>query len=244
MKINSQSTIINAGKYFKIESILSAFDIPKNSSLIIEPSEDKNNINVEVIRDLKMQTRTKRTKNSLYVLISNASKMTIQAQNAFLKLLEEPNENTFFILVVENLDNLLETTLSRCQILNYKEKGGDIDIPDDIKNKVLFMANGNNRLVEKMIADNKFFDKENKIFEDAKKFVFGDKFNQTCIITDYVKDRELALEFISASLILARFMLNKTIEQKFIDKIEKLIKAEDSISKNCNTRMQLLKCID
>ena len=44
-------------------------------------------------------------------------KMNKEASNAFLKLLEEPPKNTFFILVAESSDQLLATLISRCQLV-------------------------------------------------------------------------------------------------------------------------------
>jgi len=52
-------------------------------------------------------------------LIKSADKMTIEAQNAFLKTLEEPPEDTIIILIVENTKGLLPTIISRSQILKF-----------------------------------------------------------------------------------------------------------------------------
>nr|MBI5456088.1 hypothetical protein [Candidatus Levybacteria bacterium] len=46
--------------------------------------------------------------------------MTIDSQNAFLKVLEEPPVNTIIIILVDTLDFLLPTVLSRCSILTLK----------------------------------------------------------------------------------------------------------------------------
>ena len=48
------------------------------------------------------------------VLIRHAQNMNISAQNALLKLLEEPPSYAFFILMTENAGALLPTILSRC----------------------------------------------------------------------------------------------------------------------------------
>ena len=52
-------------------------------------------------------------------LINNAEAMTTAAQSAFLKTLEEPRDNTLFILVSAQPDALLPTIRSRCQTLNF-----------------------------------------------------------------------------------------------------------------------------
>lgn len=50
------------------------------------------------------------------IIIYEANKMTIDAQNAFLKTIEEPPKGVFIILLSENLESILETIRSRCQI--------------------------------------------------------------------------------------------------------------------------------
>ena len=53
-------------------------------------------------------------------IISEAEKMTPQAQNALLKTLEEPPPYAVIILLTANADTLLPTILSRAIILNMK----------------------------------------------------------------------------------------------------------------------------
>lgn len=45
--------------------------------------------------------------------------------NRLLKLIEEPPENTLFILVAENAEAILNTILSRCQIMKFKPLADD-----------------------------------------------------------------------------------------------------------------------
>jgi DNA polymerase-3 subunit delta' len=58
------------------------------------------------------------------VLITDADQMNIQAQNALLKELEEPPENTFFILMARDRAGLLPTILSRCRTLRFAPMSG------------------------------------------------------------------------------------------------------------------------
>ena len=50
-------------------------------------------------------------------IISDADTMTVRAQNRFLKTLEEPQEGTLIMLLVENSEKLLPTIRSRCQTI-------------------------------------------------------------------------------------------------------------------------------
>jgi DNA polymerase-3 subunit delta' len=50
------------------------------------------------------------------IIVYESDKMTNQAQNAFLKTIEEPPSGVYIILLCEHLDSLLDTIRSRCQV--------------------------------------------------------------------------------------------------------------------------------
>ncbi|WP_026977292.1 ATP-binding protein [Flavobacterium tegetincola] len=53
------------------------------------------------------------------MIIWMADKMNIAASNKLLKLLEEPTDRTLFLLVAENEEDIIQTILSRCQVLHF-----------------------------------------------------------------------------------------------------------------------------
>ncbi|AJA68353.1 DNA polymerase III subunit delta' [Myroides odoratimimus] len=53
------------------------------------------------------------------MIIWMADKLNTEASNKLLKLLEEPPAKTVFILIAENEKNILQTILSRCQVLKF-----------------------------------------------------------------------------------------------------------------------------
>lgn len=53
------------------------------------------------------------------VILSEAHMATVEAQNAFLKLLEEPPRSTVLILVTDHPDRLLATIKSRCHEVRF-----------------------------------------------------------------------------------------------------------------------------
>jgi DNA polymerase-3 subunit delta' len=79
--------------------------------IIILPEKDekidieKGVISVEIMRRLYDETRTK-TEGERIIIIDYAERMTTQAQNAFLKLLEEPGDDVYFILVSNTTSKL------------------------------------------------------------------------------------------------------------------------------------------
>lgn len=56
------------------------------------------------------------------ILIKNVDTASTEALNAFLKNLEEPQKNIFYILTANSINNLPPTIVSRCQIIKVKGK--------------------------------------------------------------------------------------------------------------------------
>ena len=59
------------------------------------------------------------------ILLENAQRMTVQAQNALLKSLEEPDGETHFILTASGETGILPTVRSRCVLLRINEDAQD-----------------------------------------------------------------------------------------------------------------------
>jgi len=74
-------------------------------------------IKVENIRWIRQDAHTLPSEQEYkFYIISPADALTPQAQNAFIKILEEPPRNVIFILICESLGSLLDTIVSRCEI--------------------------------------------------------------------------------------------------------------------------------
>lgn len=58
----------------------------------------------------------------VYIFEEADNRLTPIAQNAFLKLLEEPPQNVYFILLCESAQKLLVTILSRCTVVRLKNE--------------------------------------------------------------------------------------------------------------------------
>jgi hypothetical protein len=82
-------------------------------------------ISIETIRELLNYTKLKISNQQegfkRVIIIDDAQTMTTEAQNALLKLLEEPPEGTLFLLNTSNLHGLLPTIRSRAQQLQIKQ---------------------------------------------------------------------------------------------------------------------------
>ena len=74
-------------------------------------------VRTQLINDIVIKPYS--SKYKIYI-IDEAQKLTIQAQNAILKTIEEPPVYGIIIFLTNNSDNFLPTILSRCIILNFK----------------------------------------------------------------------------------------------------------------------------
>ena len=85
------------------------------------------NISVDVIRTgvIPEAARSPFEGRRKIFVIEEAERMHPAAQNALLKTLEEPPEDTVIILVCDQEDELLETVRSRCRVLHFQRVSSD-----------------------------------------------------------------------------------------------------------------------
>lgn len=88
--------------------------------IYIEKPNDRKTIGIEPIRALNddVAIRPFYSQKKVYI-INEGDILTPEAQNAFLKTLEEPPEYAVFIIIVENSSVLLPTVLSRASLIHF-----------------------------------------------------------------------------------------------------------------------------
>lgn len=82
----------------------------------------KQSIGIEEVKQMQKKIFFKPIKSSTKaVIIEDAHLLTPEAQNALLKVLEEPPANTVIILGADSKEALLPTIRSRCQLIELEE---------------------------------------------------------------------------------------------------------------------------
>jgi DNA polymerase III subunit delta' len=109
-------------KKFRIIPNNKSFKLVSNKSnpnfILIDIDDDKKSIDINQIRNLILSlNKSSFNSKPRFVLIDNIELLNTNSVNALLKILEEPNENIYFILINNN-KKILPTLKSRC--LNYK----------------------------------------------------------------------------------------------------------------------------
>ena len=113
-KVNSYNVKLN-----EINTENTSLKLIKNGSHpnfhLIDLIEDKKNIEISQIRNMiNYANKSSFNNEPRFVLIDNVEFLNINSSNALLKIIEEPNENLFFILIHNDLKKIIKTLKSRC----------------------------------------------------------------------------------------------------------------------------------
>lgn len=151
---------------------------PRNHVDIIHWTLDKgkSSIGVNTIRSITEECNKKPFEgDKKIVIIDSGDKITFQAQNAFLKTIEEPPTNVFIFILCEDLEGILDTIKSRCCIHKLRPLN-DSQMEQFIRDKYpqisaeeLKIANAFSKGIpgkaEKLIENKDFESIRNTIFE-------------------------------------------------------------------------------
>ena len=106
-----------------LDSLTQQFRIKASNPYYKIRLENANTILINSIKDINKSISLSIPKGSYKLhLILNAEKLCFPNQesaNALLKILEEPTENNFFILITSDLSKILNTIISRCTTLYF-----------------------------------------------------------------------------------------------------------------------------
>lgn len=109
----------------KLANILAKFilngELDREYVDIINYSSEKSSFGVDDVRDIIEEVYKKPfEKDKKVIIIHEGNKLTIQAQNALLKTIEEPPKGVYIMILCESLELILDTIKSRCEIYKLK----------------------------------------------------------------------------------------------------------------------------
>lgn len=219
----------------------------------VAPEGDKitpSDIKIDQIRQLEVLLRGKYNRPSV-VIIDGSDHMNGPAQNALLKLLEEPPRNIHFILTAHNIKRLLPTILSRVQQIPVQKisKSASLELiqsltEDPIENQkiqqLLFLAEGLPAELSRLVTDEAYFDRYRQAIDIARELVNGDRITKIHQSTLVSKDRDLALLALSFAIKIIESTLPKQPSKSSITKLENLAHAHDMIRLHGNINLIVL----
>lgn len=211
---------------------------------------EKGIISVVLVRKLYEQTRTKI--DSRIIIIDYAERMATVAQNAFLKLLEEPTPGSTFILVTHEPQKLLPTVKSRVQKLDMLPitKAQSEALLDDLRvsdatkrTQILYMAMGLPAEITKLAADEAYFNHNAQFVRDARDLLQATTYDKLLLAQKYKDDRRGALHLIETAMNILRQSLVVDHQPAMTKKLDLLLATYDQVAANGNIRLQLARAV-
>lgn len=202
--------------------------------------------------------------NKRIYVIHNADRLNTSSANSILKFLEEPEDNIIAILMTDNIHQLLDTIISRCQIISFAKNNKDLE--KNYLEKIKKNINMNNDIIsldetilkEKIESAIEFL----KYYENNKldtvlytQKLFHSKYNNkneifmaleimNLFYLDVIKYKlNSKIEFFNENqLDIEKISKNNSLEQLY-KKIDIISTAKDNIFYNINTNLLIDKLI-
>lgn len=190
---------------------------------------------IDDARNLKAQGGEKGYTEGKKIFLISANSFLLEAQNALLKIFEEPIENTHFFIVIPNTDSLLKTLVSRFYLIKNKTnlennlKDAERFIKMDLRNRLDFIKE---LLVEEDEA------KSDKVGSpDAFKKAFRDE------NTFHDGVRAKAIKFLDSIELVLNEKINKKIGNQKIDYFEHIFKVREFLRQPGSSPKTLMESV-
>lgn len=180
---------------------------------------EKDSISIEAVRELQKFLQLKTLGDAPFrrvIIVEHAEKLTVEAQNAYLKLLEEPPADTLMILTANNPRALLPTIRSRVQSITVQQPN-----PDELKDffrpqvadeqaltQAFFLSGGMPGLMTALLADDTSHPLVQGVAQ-AKQILQKQTFERLAMVEGLSKQKELAQYTLTALQHIAQTGLNQ-----------------------------------
>jgi DNA polymerase-3 subunit delta' len=233
-----------------LELPASGYDV-YGHSMVIGPEEDGKSIGIDAARQLERFMRLKVPSDKQYnraAIIEDSHLMTVEAQNALLKTLEEPPAGTIIILTVSDEPALLPTVRSRAQTIAiqrpdkqslktfFSSRGADTDAVD----KLYSLSGGSPGLMSALLQDDEHPLKQ--ATEQARQLLSQPLYERLIAVDALSKDRLLALNTVAIMQRMARLSLQSASGQparRWQRILEASYQATEALTANAQPKLAL-----
>lgn len=181
---------------------------------LISIKPDGREIKVNQVLEMmeRFETLPSVSKYNMYI-VENADKLNASSANKILKFLEEPEEHIVGFYITDNVQAILPTIKSRCEVYTYNFEINNILDLLNINEEQFAMFETAIELVEKLNDDTKF-----KLMVESKKISSKER-----------SDIEVIIKLIRQMYIIKyqSLMYNKYQDLDFIERILKAIQTDD-----------------
>lgn len=222
-------------------------------ALFIKPDE-KNSIKIEKIREIDhfISRKVPKVKTSIsrIIFIDDADLMTLAAQNALLKNLEEPPKNTLFLLTATNTEKLLATIKSRTTLIRIiKPDTTDIarflettNIDPRLITQIINVSDGSLATAIEIARDS-----ENhpliKAAKLARELLSENRYTRLTKVNELVKDKDLVMDTLQIIQNMAQVSLKSASNEqakRWHQVLNAAYNAKEDLLDNTNIKLTLI----
>lgn len=222
--------------------------LAKNAAISVLEPDEKGTITIEATRTLYQRTRAKQ-EGWQVVIVDHADAMSTEAQNAFLKLLEEPRPSLTFVLTAPNADVMLQTILSRLQVVHMLPVSANVlathaqkmspQLDAQTLQQQLFVAHGRPAVLIHMQQDPASFDSHRTIMQRAKQLMSADIYGRLAHIGELSKDRDQTIATLEAMAHMLELQIKHAPAPRLMKLADALQITLARLRQNGNVRAQL-----
>lgn len=185
------------------------------------------------------------------IIIGEAQCMTREAQNALLKLLEEPPEGTVIICTATHVETMLPTVRSRLQKIRVRQPSMQEivtyfvgqGVEKDVAERALMLHDGNIAAAAQTVLSDEQPDNHLSV---VKQVLQATAFERLAMVDAMAKQKPDAAQFVAALSVVAAASMRKAAaaaEQDKVARWERVIEAvqvaEQALQRNANTKIVL-----
>lgn len=213
---------------------------------VIAPDE-KGTMPIESIRELYRRTRSRQATRQV-VVVDHAEAMGTEAQNAFLKLLEEPRAGVTFILTAPSHEVLLPTISSRLQTVYLQPvskatlqawAATQAKLDSQSLAQLLFVAAGRPGIAAQLLQSPTAFDHHRALMQTAKQLLAGSAYERLALIPHITKNRDDLITTLEALAHMLTLHIRTKPDAKLITFADNLQTCLARLAQNGNARAQL-----
>jgi len=222
------------------------------TSIHLTTPDEHGTISIETVRDLYQATRTKQEGRQI-VIIDRADRMSLEAENAFLKLLEEPRSGLTFILTTLKIESLLPTIVSRIQRIDLHPLPDEAirrlvmakkpGVAEADLTQLVFLAQGRPGIALSLLTEDSL-PAQREHMRTVKQLITAKPYDRFKFIGMLAGDRENCIASLEAMVRIVEIQAGAATSsaqlQRWIAIAQALEEALASIARNGNIRAQLL----
>jgi len=150
-------------------------------------TENQKEIGIDDVREVRRRIALRPNSGAhFFVIIDGAEDLSEEAQNSFLKVLEEPPSYARCILITDSPERLLPTVVSRTVPMEFAFVSdteisaylSDRRVSSDEREKILMVSFGRPGIAARMCEDKEFYKKESGEYESFARAAHADMIDQ------------------------------------------------------------------